>query len=178
MNKIDRKDAVGLMWSFCAIAMIPATVWAMRPRPLAARTAPQLIELTRAQTLDEAIDIMSARYNGWSTNQNPDVRWQAIKQSMLEFDAELPESKAVLATAKAHLPHSDWPLFAKPGYLNSRKVWLIASSSPYDNGLLFCGNTSDAERRQHKVEHFTRNMKVVVVNAETPHQRLLNEELL
>jgi hypothetical protein len=174
MNKIDRKDAIGLTWSFCAIAIIPVTVWAMRPRPFATHSASQLIELVRSQTREEATDVMSARYNGWNTTQNPDARWQEIEQSLLGSGAEPSEARGVLTTARVKLAQAGWPLFAKSGYLNGRKVWLVASSSPYDNGILFCGNTGAAERRRHKVEHFTHNMKLVVVNAEVPYQLLFN----
>jgi hypothetical protein len=174
VSRIDRKDAIGLTWSFLAIAIVPVTVWAMRPRPFVAQSAPQLIEIVRSQTQEEATDTMSARYNGWNTNQNPDVRWQEIEQSLLDSDVEKSEVSGIVTTAKVKLAQSGWPLFAKSGYLDGQKVWLVASSSPYDNGILFCGNTSDAERRQHKIEHFTHNMRIVVINAEAPYQLLSN----
>ena len=167
------KDAPSLLLCCAFIAFIPIAVVLARPGPLAADSPSELISIAREQTQEEAASEMSRRYNGWNPQTNPDARWIEIEQTMYDAECEKQEIDGVLGAAKLSLLQENWPLYAKPAFLENQKVWLVAGSQDAGpmSGMWICPPSSE-DLRKEKMRRFVSLMKIIVVTADAPYRVL------
>ena len=177
MTQFNRKDTVGLLTAFAAIAFIPCVILFTRPRPIHADSPSELAAVAhtirRGEVFAQMDNYQAVDLNFQDPTSTPDLnaRWQLMQTMVQNAGANSQDSQKIVNRARAALG-SKWPCIIEKGYIRDREVWIVIGSQSLSIAnipWIDQPNSNDIERAKSDV--YDQGSQVVILDAES-HQLL------